>query len=535
MGSPRNCLNMESYPKTEAKVYENNDSKEPEKKTLFQRFCLVATLMTIEPMMIMQGIGMNISRFPEDQMILYKICKEPQFNLTDDFCKNIEANTNTTSYDEVEAEVVSFNNVITLSEHLVPILLSFYIGSWSDHFGRKPFLAFCMLGKVVGAIFNLLNAIYLEEWNRWVWVATVMPIQNISGGFLTFIMMTYSFIADNSTRRQRTIRLGVLNFCWQISKPLSLPLGAWLYDSGGYVCVMGTSLLLYVIASFLGLYKLWGFQEKIGKEGKIPLSKLVSPKHVTDSVKTTFQRRPDKKRSYLISMLFVMLMHLMPMFGEMYCQFMYTKRTFQWKVDTYSYYSMVKTIIESIGMATLMPIFHYFNINDNLIILLSFMSAFSAQMFRGFATKSWMMFASAGVDFATSILSAPVRAQITSCVYPHETGKVFAMLASVESLVPIIASTVFTRMYNVTAVLHYPWPGSFYFVGAGSILLGLVVTLYVHISLGCSRITPLQNNQESQQAKQANLDRMNSNLHPEDTASKKRELFLVAYKNLPIQ
>ena len=66
---------------------------------------------------------------------------------------------------------------------------------------RKAFLALCMAGKIIGAIFNLLNAIFLTSWSRWVWLATVMPIQNISGGYLTFIMMTYSFIADNSTNR----------------------------------------------------------------------------------------------------------------------------------------------------------------------------------------------------------------------------------------------------------------------------------------------------------------------------------------------
>ena len=100
-------------------------------------------------------------------------------------------------------QVVSFKAIISWTEHLVPILLSFYIGSWSDHFGRKPFLALCMAGKMVAALCNLLNAIFLDQWNRWVWLATVMPIQNISGGYLCFIMMIFSFIADNSTPRQK--------------------------------------------------------------------------------------------------------------------------------------------------------------------------------------------------------------------------------------------------------------------------------------------------------------------------------------------
>ena len=29
-------------------------------------------------------------------------------------------------------QVVSFNNILSMTEHFVPILLSFYIGAWSD-------------------------------------------------------------------------------------------------------------------------------------------------------------------------------------------------------------------------------------------------------------------------------------------------------------------------------------------------------------------------------------------------------------------
>ena len=54
-----------------------------------------------------------------------------------EFCSNIENNTKTEAYDAVEKEVVSFNNIISLAENLIPILFSFYIGSWSDRFGRK--------------------------------------------------------------------------------------------------------------------------------------------------------------------------------------------------------------------------------------------------------------------------------------------------------------------------------------------------------------------------------------------------------------
>ena len=61
------------------------------------------------------------------------------------------------------------------------------------------------------------------------------------------------------------IRLAMLSLCWSVSRPISFPLGAALFNSGGYVCVMAVSLLLFLIAAALGLGKLWNFQEKIGK------------------------------------------------------------------------------------------------------------------------------------------------------------------------------------------------------------------------------------------------------------------------------
>jgi hypothetical protein len=46
-------------------------------------------------------------------------------------------------------QVSSFSKVLSTTEHLVPILLSFYLGSWSDIYGRIPFIAICMAGKVI--------------------------------------------------------------------------------------------------------------------------------------------------------------------------------------------------------------------------------------------------------------------------------------------------------------------------------------------------------------------------------------------------
>ena len=166
-----------------------------------------------------------------------------------------------------------------------------------------------------------------------------------------------SFIADNSTPRQRTLRLTALGLCWNISRPISFPLGSWLFDSGGYVTVFSVSLLLFILASALGIWGVWGFREKMEKEAasfkgvntvswrhamiSCAAADLVSLKHVTNSLKMTFKKRENKKRFYLQAMMVTMLCHVMMGEAETQCQFMYTKRMFGWEVDDYSIYSMV--------------------------------------------------------------------------------------------------------------------------------------------------------------------------------------------------
>ena len=51
--------------------------------------------------------------------------------------------------------------------------------------------------------------------------------------------------------------------------------------------------------------------------------------------------------------------------------------------------------------------------------------------------------------------------------------QVFAMLASLESAVPILASAIFTNLYNATSELTYPWQGSFYFGCIGFSSIGM--------------------------------------------------------------
>ena len=48
---------------------------------------------------------------------------------------------------------------------------------------------------------------------------------------------------------------------WDLGYFIAQPLGAWLYNIGGFVLNFCTAVGIYLVACFIGLIKLWGFKE----------------------------------------------------------------------------------------------------------------------------------------------------------------------------------------------------------------------------------------------------------------------------------
>ena len=188
----------------------------------------------------------------------------------------------------------------------------------------------------------------------------------------------------------------------------------------------------------------------------------------------------------------------------------------------------MQTGIHGGGILLFMPVFHYFNVNDNIIIVSAAISVITGQIIRALARTSLVFTVSVTVEIFGSLFAGPIRGQMTRCIFPEETGKVFAMLASLECAVPILASMIFTNVYNATSGAEYPWKGTFYFTSSAMMLPGVILTLTVYIMLRGKMVTPPVRPVESQ----VSLKRLNSSLHPDDFQSKREELFCLSYKNL---
>ena len=170
--------------------------------------------------------------------------------------------------------------------------------------------------------------------------------------------------------------------------------------------------------------------------------------------------------------------------------FMYVKRKFGWRVDKYSYFVSVTNTVGVIGTVFSIPTYHHFNMSDNAIILISQGFCIVQRIIKALANTEPIFYVSTIFALLSNDFYAPIRAQITRCVPSNELGKVkrflikfsilifhislkvFATMSSLQSIAPILGTTIYATIYNSSSDLPYPWQASYLFNSVGFISIG---------------------------------------------------------------
>ena len=76
---------------------------------------------------------------------------------------------------------------------------------------------------------------------------------------------------------------------------------------------------------------------------------------------------------------------------------------------------------------TSLPIFHHFNVNDNIIILTSSISGIASRLIKALAKTETTFFLAPLGGIFLNVFYAPIRAQMTRCVTNEDLGKVLEL------------------------------------------------------------------------------------------------------------
>ena len=241
------------------------------------------TNITLEPVMLFYGVIRSIDQVTQNQLIIDKTCIN-DFTFGDDVCNNLLEDANSVANTDVQNEVAQFKVYESIVDHVFPVICSFFLGSWSDTFGRKwllyAYFFFCM----VHTSGLMLNSAFMSWPKEYLLFSVNLPVA-LSGGHITFSMGIASFITDISTPEQRTFRLASVYFVESLGGPLGTKIGAYLWEAGGYLCVFGTSLVGKGVTLLILLIRLEMFKwrpGKVGEEKERPVKRrnALSPGHI---------------------------------------------------------------------------------------------------------------------------------------------------------------------------------------------------------------------------------------------------------------
>lgn len=124
----------------------------------------------------------------------------------------------------------NWNLYITLGQYLAATFVVPLLGSWSDLAGRRPVLIITSLGMAVQAAINLL-VLYLKLPIFYLLLARILS--GLTGDFIAAVPCCYSYVADISDHRSRTVRIAILNACLGVATMLSNVLGGkWALADG---------------------------------------------------------------------------------------------------------------------------------------------------------------------------------------------------------------------------------------------------------------------------------------------------------------
>ncbi|XP_049770270.1 proton-coupled folate transporter-like [Schistocerca cancellata] len=149
---------------------------------------------TVEPLVLLFMFSYVVSSTVVSGLFLDRVCGSSDPNV----CTNEDRAYSTT--------LTACKGII---EAVMPAVVSLFIGSWSDKFGRRPIFIWSFAGNTI--CFGLLSALSAIPGLAPEWLLMPSIAATFSGGLMNHMAVANVYIADISPVGQKELRLGILD------------------------------------------------------------------------------------------------------------------------------------------------------------------------------------------------------------------------------------------------------------------------------------------------------------------------------------
>lgn len=229
------------------------------KKTLPEHLQSFKRNITVEPVGFLILTSSVLASICTQKLSLEKTCRV-NLNFGDEICDSLikKQSGNNSQYERMLQEYVT--HIISLKvivEYATPSLIITFLGAWSDLTGRRiVILIIPIVAHILQCISNMLNVMLFNQLPVEVLLFLDAFLHGIGGGWSLVFIGIFSYISDITTVKERTYRLGYVNFCAFVSVPIGLAMSGFILKNFGYYGVYGFSITLHTVNLMYVLLKL---------------------------------------------------------------------------------------------------------------------------------------------------------------------------------------------------------------------------------------------------------------------------------------
>ncbi|XP_066991286.2 probable peptidoglycan muropeptide transporter SLC46 isoform X2 [Anabrus simplex] len=454
--------------------------------------------ITVEPLVVLVFFSSSLSGTILTNLYLYQTCRVTlNFNYT--VCAHLDSQGSDSELHHIETLVQPHTTVLLLGKSLlescVPAVLSFFLGPWSDLYGRRPLLMWSLLGYSV-MYFSYLGATFIPSLPPSFLLFASLPL-GLSGGSISIFSGMYSYVTDVSTPEKRSLRIGIVDACLYGGMLAGASASSFVFTAAGDMGYL-TIFAISGVCCFLGfLYCAFLLPESINRTQAVHPScclghDLFQWHYIIDVLKTSFKARPNHGRVLILLTILALASFISTFDGEGAVAFLFTRNKFGWTIKDYTLLLSTNLVISIFGMLLGTSIFStWLQVPDAPLVMFGYFCKAVAAVLAALSPVSWYLYAAIVIGVSGSLVGPLSRSLLTKIVPGDEIGKVFSLLASLEALTPLASSAVYTLLYTATLNI---FPGAYLLLSAGifsfDALMLLCVLIIQHIvverELGCS-------------------------------------------------
>lgn len=209
---------------------------------------------------------------------------------------------------ELVADMTSWKLPI---QYAIPCFLILFVGAWSDRtMKRKVFMILPLVGSILATVGEILITHYFLEVSLEVSaVIESVPVACL-GAYPMLSMAVFSHLADNTTEKERTYRMGILNAFMIVSTSIGIAASGFLLNTTGYYGVFTLCLVIFTLTLVYTVFKIKDKKKRTSEDAK------KNPAPFLEIFETILKPRIHKKRIRILLLVFAYFLYTGATQGE---------------------------------------------------------------------------------------------------------------------------------------------------------------------------------------------------------------------------